>query len=119
MISIHTAGLSFAKLPPVARKCHVFPSWASGSLISVGVLCDAGCKSNFEKKFVNITLHGESTLNGIRIDRLWHIIDVLAIPTQPFDLPVINATIPEIIHYVNVLAPTNALAVRVDFIGLH
>ena len=26
MISAYTTGLSFAKLPPVARKCHVFPS---------------------------------------------------------------------------------------------
>ena len=70
MQSTHTAELSFAKLPPAARKCHVFPSLASGSLISVGVLCDAGCIATFGKNFVNITLNGETVLSGVRTDRL-------------------------------------------------
>ena len=115
MQSTHTAELSFTKLPPAARKCHVFPSLASGSLISVGVLCDAGCIATFGKKFVNITLNGETVLSGVRTDRLWHISDKTIIPTQPFDRPVANATIPNITHYANILAPTNALTDRVDF----
>ena len=50
MRSTHTTELSFTKLPQTARKWHVFPSLASGSLISVGVLCDAGCITTFGKK---------------------------------------------------------------------
>ena len=92
-----------------------FPSLASGSLISVGVLCDAGCIATFGEKILNVTLNRETVLSGVRTDRLWYISDVPVILVQPYDYPVVNATIPEITHYANVLAPTNALTDRVDF----
>ena len=111
--------LSLVSLNCLQRQGNItfFPSLASRSLISAGVLCDAGYISTFGNKFVNITLNGETVLSGVRTDRLWYISDVPVIPAQPFDRPVTNATIPEITHYATVLA--NAQTDRVDFIGLH
>ena len=67
-------------------------------------------------KIVNITLNGEIVLSGVRTDRLWYIANIPVVPAQSFDLPVDNATIPKIIDYANLLASTNTLANRVNFL---
>ena len=43
----HTANLNVPHLPSAARNVHLFPSLASGSLLSVGQLCDSGCTATF------------------------------------------------------------------------
>jgi hypothetical protein len=47
MTSTHTATLNIPTLPPAAGKAHIFPSLTSGSLLSIGQLCDFGCTVNF------------------------------------------------------------------------
>jgi len=41
--STHTAMLDLPMLPTAARTAHVFPGMTTGSLLSIGMLCDHGC----------------------------------------------------------------------------
>ena len=50
MLSTHTAELDLPHLPHQAKQVHLFPSLASGSLLSIGKLCDAGCYAVFVKQ---------------------------------------------------------------------
>jgi hypothetical protein len=69
--STHTGLLPFQNLPTEAKRAHIFPSLTSGSLVSMGVLCDAGCTVTLDKDQVVITngnLHvttGQRTRNGL------------------------------------------------------
>ena len=48
MISTHTAMLTLPNLQEKAhQECHLFPGLATGSLISIGQLCDHGCEALF------------------------------------------------------------------------
>ena len=49
MRSTHTATLHVPGLPKASLTAHVFPQLASGSLLSVGQLCDSGCIATFDK----------------------------------------------------------------------
>jgi hypothetical protein len=40
--STHTAELDLGNIPLGARTCHLFPHLRSGSLLSIGQLCDHG-----------------------------------------------------------------------------
>ena len=58
MKSTHTAMLRMDNLPPEARRVHIFPHLASGSLLSIGQLCDAGCIALFDKQKLYIFNNG-------------------------------------------------------------
>ena len=75
MHSSHTADLIIPFLPPEAGKAHIFPALTSGSLISIGQLCDYGCTAIFTDKTVDILRHGISVLKGSRspTTKLWSI----------------------------------------------
>lgn len=47
--------LDLPSLPLAARQCHLFPDLASGSLLSIGQLCDHGCHTHFDATSVMIT----------------------------------------------------------------
>jgi hypothetical protein len=45
--STHFGELNLPDLPISACLCHIFPSLTTGSLLSIGQLCDHGCTANF------------------------------------------------------------------------
>ena len=83
MQSISTASLPIPDLPATATKAHGFPHLASGSLLSVGQLCDHQCtavftstKANiYHNKDIQIIPKGQSILEGTRSahDQLWSV----------------------------------------------
>jgi hypothetical protein len=64
MRSTHTATLDIPALPLAARHCHLFPALTSGSLISIGQLCDHGCTAHFDATTVTITCASSPVLVG-------------------------------------------------------
>ena len=77
--STHTALLNIPSLPTKAREAHLFPSLTSGSLISMGLFCDQGCKVTFTADEVVVKRGGQTIVTGPRCPttRLWN----LDIPT--------------------------------------
>jgi hypothetical protein len=65
--STHTAQLPFPKLPLAALQAHVFPQLKNHALLSVGVLCDAGCTVTFDTTSVKILYNNEIVLEGSRV----------------------------------------------------
>ena len=56
----HTAVLKNLPLPIEAKTVHFFNHLASGSLLALGPLCDAGCIAYFDKDTCYITHEGEA-----------------------------------------------------------
>ena len=52
--SMHTCSLALPFLPAAAREANIFPFLASGSLISIGLLCGHGCTALFNARTVTI-----------------------------------------------------------------
>jgi hypothetical protein len=65
MRTIHAVNLLLSKLPPNARMSHSFPS-LTNNLLSVAVLCDAGCEVFFNATSCKVTFDSEVILQG------WH-----------------------------------------------
>ena len=114
--SSHTATLALhPSLPLSATTAHIFPALSSGSLLSVGLLCDHGCTADFHKDVVTITLAGEPILQGFRspTTQLW---TVDLTPATP--LPVLPSapTLPSFLQANALLPSTSAtIANRVAF----
>ena len=68
--STHTALLSQQDLPIQARKVHLFPG-PNKDLLSIGTLCDKGCKATFDDKYVLILnkFSGKVIMKGTRDTR--------------------------------------------------
>jgi hypothetical protein len=64
--STHQATLDLPSLPLAARTCHLFPDLTSGSLISIGQLCNYGCTANFTATTVTLQHDGQTVLQGSR-----------------------------------------------------
>jgi hypothetical protein len=63
--SSHTATLQLpATLPLGARQVHIFPGLKSGSLISIGQLCDHGCTATFNTTQVQIFYQDKVIMTG-------------------------------------------------------
>eukprot|EP00978_Attheya_sp_CCMP212_P005327 scaffold11894_cov53-Attheya_sp.AAC.5 len=77
--STQKANLNITGLPAAASECHIFPSLASGSLLSIGQLCDHDCAVHFNKHNVTIHRGTDLILKGDRqpLNGLWDI------PTVP------------------------------------
>jgi Reverse transcriptase (RNA-dependent DNA polymerase) len=79
MQATHTAELKYPNLPEKARRVYIVPELAGRvagrTLISVGQLCDAGCKVIFEEQACKIQYKGETVLYGWRgqSDKLWQL----------------------------------------------
>ena len=61
MQSSHTASLPIPSLPTSATKAHVFSSLASGSLLSVGKLCDHQYTAIFTNN--KVTIHKSNNID--------------------------------------------------------
>jgi hypothetical protein len=74
MRTTHAMGLLLQKLPPNARMAHCLPELVH-NLLSVAVLCYAGCKVYFHSTGCEVTLNGEIILRGWRDpnNRLWQV----------------------------------------------
>ena len=83
----HKANLNVPHLPSAARDVHLFPSLASGSLLSVGQLCDSGCTATFTNTSAHITRMGKTIITGHRnpLSKLWelHPHDPSSTPASP------------------------------------
>ena len=89
----HKANLDLPHLPSAARDVHLFPSLASGSLMSIGQLCDSGCTATFTNTSAVITRQGKTVITGHRnpMSKLWELR-----PSNPSSTPItpsINSTI--------------------------
>ena len=81
-------------LPLSAKKVHLFNHLASGSLLSLGQLCDAGCTADFDKEYCYIQYKGEVIMKVIRrsSNGLWQI-EQDTEPNLSKDIISINAVI--------------------------
>ena len=72
MQATQTCELNIPHLPHAARQAHMFDELASGSLLSIGQLCDAGCTAWFDKKKLYIFYQGKIIMQGTRQrNKLW------------------------------------------------
>ena len=71
--SIATAKEKLPHVSKTARDAHIFSLLESGSLYSVGQLCDDGCEAYFNKTSCTITKKGKLVLSGTRTanSQLW------------------------------------------------
>jgi hypothetical protein len=109
MNSTHTAELDLPDLPSQARVVHLFPHLASGSLISIGTLCDAGCTALFRQHRLYIfNPKGRIIIQGTRqSNKLWTI-DPITQPTHTLSAVIDAPTIAERIafYHASLFSPT-------------
>ena len=99
--------LPISHIPPSASLAHVMPKLASGSLMSVGKICDAGCTAIFDStsvkiyknKHVNITTKNKPIIYGTR--------NSLTKPLYSIQLPTI--------HHINTTIHNPTIRNRVAF----
>jgi hypothetical protein len=74
MRTLHAVNLLLSKLPPNARMAHSLLG-LTNNLLSVAVLCDAGCKVFFNAPGCKVTFDGKIILRGWHHPKhcLWHI----------------------------------------------
>ena len=64
--STHEGELPIPSLPKEFRKADIFPDLQDTCLVSVGMLCDAGCEARFLKDQCVVTLKDEVIMIGAR-----------------------------------------------------
>ena len=74
MFTTRTLHLLLSKLPKAAREAHAAPT-ITNNLLSVSVLCDAGCQVFFHEHGCEVTFNGETILRGWRdfITNMWRV----------------------------------------------
>ena len=74
MFTTNTLELLLTKLPKAAREAHAAPT-ITNNLLSVSVLCDAGCEVYFHGQGCEITFNGETIVRGWRdlTTNMWRI----------------------------------------------
>ena len=90
--SIATAELKLPHISKKAREAHIFLSLASGSLYSVGQLCDDGCKAYFNKTSCIISKKGKLVLSGTCTakSQLWIADDTKSLNPLYYDAATVN-----------------------------
>jgi hypothetical protein len=80
----HVGNLPYDHLPASATSTHIFPGLKSASLLSIGQLCDVGCKAVFRKR--DLQIYDKLVINGKRnqADGLWDI-DIPSTKSNPSD----------------------------------
>ena len=99
--SIATGQLKWKWLTKDARTVHIFKE-LTGSLLSIGMLCDAGCSVNFKQKTVVVEKDGKVMLKGKRQNKLWMISlnnDSETTPQHTSAQMIANTTHAEIVKY--------------------
>jgi hypothetical protein len=124
IISSHTASIHLPNLPTIACHAHIFPLLTSGSLISIGQLCDHGCTATFTSKAVTITRNGAPIIQGTRsaTTKLWSIDISKTHQSEPTIVPtaIANAQSQNIpqhppTSFANTVSPTSTIADRIAF----
>jgi hypothetical protein len=72
----HVGCLPYDQLPSSATSTHIFPGLKSASSLSIGQLCDVGCKAVFRKRDLQIYDEDHKlVINGKRnpADGLWDV----------------------------------------------
>jgi hypothetical protein len=113
MHSTHEAELDIAALPPHARHVHIVPALSSASLLSMGQLCDAGCKIAFDATDVTVYHNGNIVLTGKRTPatRLWTIDLNNSTPTPPAANAAIGSATPaELVAFAHAALFSSALS---------
>ena len=85
----HTGHLPFSTdiaLPSSATRAYVFPGLQI-SLISVGLLCDAGCRAVFTSSTAHVTKYDRTLLTGHRFGPGWYLSATVFQPLLPQNLP--------------------------------
>ena len=62
LTSTHICTLDIPWLPNEAKEAHIFPGLAHASLISIKILCDAGCKVTYDNEEMPRILQQESSV---------------------------------------------------------
>ena len=97
MQSTHTGLLDILQLPIAARQVHIFSSLVSGSLLSIGQLCDHSCSTYFNKTKLYIMYNSRIIIQGNRdYTKLWSIDSKKAqihSPNSVIDTPTIEKRI--------------------------
>ena len=108
MQSTHTATLDLHDLPTPALTAHIFPKLASGSLLSIGQLCDYGCSAYFMRHSLLIFHKGKIILRGTRTDKLWNINTTKNNTGHSLNATIGNPTIAERIkfYHASLFSPT-------------
>ena len=95
--STHTADLAIPNttLPPTTKQAHIFPDLGETALLSLGLLCDAGCEATFQKDKCKVVHNGQQVLTGSRCHAtgLWYA-DPIHLPSA-FKTTTTNAATPE------------------------
>ena len=102
--STDTVDLTYDKLPNDARKAHVFPALAPGSLVSIGQLCDSGCTTLLDATTTTVRYKDEVVLEGSRARwGVWNI-------SEPSDKRINQLLNTDHVNFVvNVLCPDTTL----------
>ena len=98
----YSAFLQIPGLPKEARKIHLLNKLASGHLLSLGQLCDHGCKAWFDKYRVYIIHNSKIILQGTRnstTNNLWHM--NLPPPPEQANAAIDQPTIAERIKFIH------------------
>ena len=68
MTSTHEGDIPFPGLPAKACKAHLFNELqhGSGSLVSLGQLCDSGCSAFYTNTTVHVYHNGKRVITGYR-----------------------------------------------------
>ena len=110
MTSSLTGALNIDTIPMEARKAHVFNELTSWSLLSLGVLCDAGCTANFSSDKLTVKIFDKVVLNGYR-DHTTHGMWMVDLTQEN---QTANSTLPTK-EMANVVYPTGTIAKLVAF----
>lgn len=75
MTSTHSGHLNIPELPPEATRSHIVPEMTTHNLLSVGQLCDAGCKASITSEKIEVAIDDKVILTGTRSPEttLWHL----------------------------------------------
>ena len=97
--SFATGELAYTWLPKEKRTAHIFKE-LTGSLISIGALCDAGCVVKFTAEAVKVEKDGQTMITGQRLEKLW-MIDIAQHHDDKAAQMIHDTTHAEIVKYVH------------------
>ena len=114
--STHTCELDIPWLPYEARKAHIVPGLQHTSLISIKVLCDAGCKVSYDEDKCKVYFKNKLVWHGGRepTTQLW----VLPLCPKQADLPKIHDIVQAEaqLHYANNAYVTTSKAALIRYL---
>ena len=124
LTSTHTADITYDHLPPDTKSAHLFRKLASGSLLSIGQLCDSSCEAFFNATTLLIRFQNKIVLTGTcKTGGLWYVDPPDTknqLDTDETFLafhPSVNSTVtfPAFTYCANVLVPRGLLKERIQF----